>query len=311
MSAESPSIDAVAERRNLRLSYTPSPALKLRVARDEAELAAAFRLVHDAYVRIGAMTPYTSGMRILPHHALPTTTVLVATWDDEVVGTASLVSDGALGLPLDPSYDVGPLRRQGLRLIEAGSLAVAPTFRNHRGEIFLLLLKAVFSHGRDLAGGDTMVFTVHPRWSRLYHALLPVVPLGPREAIAYDLALGQPTVAFCLDLRNLHERTAAIFHGAPPERNFHQYLTSPLPSIESPRPSAGPGCDSAVARALRSGLFDGVLAELDDAGRARVRRAHEAQPLASPRSGRARPGRRPVAPLAAQRRTGGDEARDP
>src|SRR6185437_15901629 len=74
-------------RKSIRLDWEPSSHLKLRLARTQEELTAAFTLLHDCYVRSGFMHPQPSGMRVTKYHALPATSTLIALWDDEVVGT--------------------------------------------------------------------------------------------------------------------------------------------------------------------------------------------------------------------------------
>ena len=52
----------------------PNERLVLKIAESREELEACFKLLHDAYVSSGFMTPDPSGMRVTIYHALPTTT---------------------------------------------------------------------------------------------------------------------------------------------------------------------------------------------------------------------------------------------
>ena len=69
----------------------PNERLVLKIAESREELEACFKLLHDAYVSSGFMTPDPSGMRVTIYHALPTTTTLCAKIGDQVVGTLSLI----------------------------------------------------------------------------------------------------------------------------------------------------------------------------------------------------------------------------
>ena len=73
----------------------PNERLVLKIAESREELEACFKLLHDAYVSSGFMTPDPSGMRVTIYHALPTTTTLCATIGDQVVGTLSLIRESA------------------------------------------------------------------------------------------------------------------------------------------------------------------------------------------------------------------------
>ena len=79
---------------------SPNKRLVLKIAETKEELEACFKLLHDAYVSSGFMTPDPSGMRVTIYHALPTTTTLCAKFDDQVVGTLSLIRESAIGFPL-------------------------------------------------------------------------------------------------------------------------------------------------------------------------------------------------------------------
>ena len=56
----------------------PNKRLVLKIAETQEELEACFKLLHDAYVSSGFMTPDPSGMRVTIYHALPSTTTLCA-----------------------------------------------------------------------------------------------------------------------------------------------------------------------------------------------------------------------------------------
>ena len=93
------------------------------------DLEACFTLLHNAYVASGFMAPHPSGIRVTPHHALPTTTTLCAKVDGKVVGTLSLVREGVFGLPMQSVFDIGSVRSRPGQITEISSLAVHPDWR--------------------------------------------------------------------------------------------------------------------------------------------------------------------------------------
>ena len=100
--------------RNLvKCDATPPARLTLKLAETQEELEACFKLLHDAYVSAGFMTPDESGMRVTIYHALPTTTTLLAKYDDRVVGTLSLIRESPLGFPLQKIFDIEAIRQAG------------------------------------------------------------------------------------------------------------------------------------------------------------------------------------------------------
>src|SRR5512133_529870 len=114
---------------------SPSPRLVLKIAETQEELEGCFAVLHDAYVDSGFMKPDPSGMRVTIYHALPTTTMLCAKYDDQVVGTVSLIRESALGVPLQAIYDLGSLRLKEGQIAEVSALAVHREFRRTGGSI--------------------------------------------------------------------------------------------------------------------------------------------------------------------------------
>ena len=87
-------------RDKTRVEVAPPAKLVLKVAETQEELEACFRLLHDAYVDVGFMTPDPSGLRATIYHALPTTTTLLARYDGRIVGTISLIRESPMGFPM-------------------------------------------------------------------------------------------------------------------------------------------------------------------------------------------------------------------
>ena len=107
----------------------PDARLELKIAETQQELEDCFRLLHDAYVSSGFMTPDPSGMRVTQYHALPTTTTLCAKYDGRIVVTISMIREGVFGFPLQAIFDLEPVRVKGGNIAEISALAVHPEFR--------------------------------------------------------------------------------------------------------------------------------------------------------------------------------------
>lgn len=112
---------------------SPNKRLVLKIAETKEELEACFKLLHDAYVSSGFMTPDPSGMRVTIYHALPTTTTLCAKFDDQVVGTLSLIRESAIGFPLQRIFDLTGVREKEGNIAEVSALAVHPRYRRTGG----------------------------------------------------------------------------------------------------------------------------------------------------------------------------------
>ena len=76
----------------------------MRVSETRGERESAFRLVHRAYREAGLTEDNPMQMRVMKHHLLDTTDVLVAKRNEDVCFTVSLVRDGLCGLPAESLF---------------------------------------------------------------------------------------------------------------------------------------------------------------------------------------------------------------
>jgi hypothetical protein len=182
-----------------------------KVADNQHDRSAAFRLVHDAYVDAGLMCRNVSQMRVMPHHLLATTAVFVALDNDRVIATLSLVGDGRLGLPMESVYarEVSDIRQPDCWLGEVSALASAPASTAAVGldvVVGLMRLMAQFSRRHGL---DHLLVAVHPRHARFYERCLGFRPFGSEKA--YPSVCDHPAVALHLDLSRLEEDPPATY----------------------------------------------------------------------------------------------------
>jgi hypothetical protein len=176
----------------------PRAQVRFRTARTRATFSQAFSLVYYNYVEAGLIEPNQAQVRVLPHHALPTTDVLVAQVRDEVFGTATLIRDGRYGLPLESIYtsEVENYRNEGLRLAEVSCLADRRRRTNYSSLIDLMHFTIQCAIAR---GVDQLLIAVHPRHVKFYVRLLGFnVFAGLRN---YAAVCDNPAIGLSLDLR--------------------------------------------------------------------------------------------------------------
>lgn len=169
-------------REKARIYETPLDRYHVRLARSADELEHAFTLLHDAYVQKGLKAPDNRTMHITPQHVLTESLVFVAYDADEAIGTITITRDSPAGLPLDKDYpdEIADLRRQGARLAEVGSLAVARRRRYTR--INVLLGMTAQWVARQLLRATHLVIGVNPSSEGYYRAVFDFQRLGPPRA---------------------------------------------------------------------------------------------------------------------------------
>ena len=213
----------------------PNERLVLKIAESREELEACFKLLHDAYVSSGFMTPDPSGMRVTIYHALPTTTTLCAKIGDQVVGTLSLIRESAIGFPLQRIFDLTDIREKEGQIAEVSALAVHPRYRRTGGTILFPLMKFMYEYCTTFFDTRHLVIAVNPRHIEMYESLLFFKRLTANVVENYDFVNGAPAVGAALDLKHAPDVMRKAYASKPPNRNLHRYFCeTKLPNIQIP-----------------------------------------------------------------------------
>ncbi|MFP4053033.1 MAG: N-acyl amino acid synthase FeeM domain-containing protein [Phycisphaerae bacterium] len=190
------------------------------ITRDE--LVSALELVHDCCVRRGQMHSHPSGIRILPHFALPGTRTWVLQVEDVPVSTVSMFPDTPLGLPGDAPFGkaLEKLRSQGRRIAEAGMLADRRTSHMRTMPAVLRIMPLVYEEART-GEVDALIITCPQQHEAFYRKLVGFERVGsPRP---YPSVLDSPSVLLKLDL-------TAPTPSRARNRKLMQILRDPVPT---------------------------------------------------------------------------------
>jgi hypothetical protein len=156
--------------------------INYRIASTREEREAAFRLVYASYLRGGLGDINRYQMRVTPYHLLPTTETFIAEYQGTVIFTMSLVTDGALGLPMESLYgdEIADLRRQGLKVGEISCLADRRASMSRFFPVFLRTSRVMtqYAHRQGL---DAVLATVRPKHARFYRRCFDFKVLGGQK----------------------------------------------------------------------------------------------------------------------------------
>lgn len=214
---------------------SPDKRLELKIADSKEELAACFRILHDAYVASGFMKPDPSGMRVTIYHALPTTTTLCAKFDGEVVGTISIIREGVFGFPLQSIFDLSGVRAKEGNIAEISALAIHPSFRKTGGAILFPLMKFMYEYCTEFFDTRHLVIAVNPNKIELYESLLFFERLQERVVNNYDFANGAPAVGATLDLHLAPGVFKKAYGRRRDQKNLYKYFVDTrLSNIRQP-----------------------------------------------------------------------------
>lgn len=212
-------------RRGLRVTRYLPQELSFKVADTKDELEAAYRILHDAYVDCGYTEKTPSGMRLVKHFALPTTTTLVAKWKDQVVGTVSVIRHTPLGLPIQSIFSLDEVLAPGKAIAEVSALAIDKNFRQRQGTIFLPLCRFFYEYSTQYMGIDRVVIAVNPTWSDFYEGLLCFRRLENKVVAKYNFANGAPAIGLWADLQELKDFLEKHYDHLPDRSNLFSYFT--------------------------------------------------------------------------------------
>jgi ribosomal protein S18 acetylase RimI-like enzyme len=189
--------------RRAGLFGTDTKGAVIRRAVSAEELAAAYHLVHDAFVERGYIQPQPSGLRLRVTEALPETATFIAVAGSQVVGVQGLAVDSEeFGLPSDGAFqgEIDSLRIGGRRVCEATNQAIAPDFRSTA--VPTELMRCMFAHALAI-GCDELITTVSPGHARFFE-LLGFKQISPIRS--YSKELDDPVVVMSVNIYDLVER---------------------------------------------------------------------------------------------------------
>jgi len=191
--------------------------IEYRVARSRDELAQAFHLVYEEYLKQGYIHEHPSKMRLSLHNLVPETTTFIAKVDSTVVATATVIPDSPLGLPMDELYreELAGLRDSGERLCEVSMLAhssdllsdkVPLMFNAKKMFLIFFLFKHVFDYAVQEEALDYICITVNPKHSAIYDSLL--FKNLDDQVKYYGKVNGAPAIAKVLNLSTIEQESA-------------------------------------------------------------------------------------------------------
>lgn len=156
------------------------PPHTVRRATSAADLAAAYHLVHDEYVRAGYILASPTGIRERSAETAGNMVTFIAEADDRLVGIVSVVQDSvAYGLPSDHAFgdELATLRTQGT-VAEVTNLVIVPG--SDRRILFGLTSECL---AQVIEWGCAKVFVaISPKHARFWQRAFAFEPVGaPRS----------------------------------------------------------------------------------------------------------------------------------
>lgn len=220
-------------RRSIKLPQSLPENLEFKIAETTNELEAAFRLVYESYLPLGYCEPNPHQMRATIHHALASTTTLLALDHGKVVGTLSVIRDNRFGLPLEKVFDMRSLRKNSDRIAEITSMVIDKNYRREKGgQILFPLLRLMYEYSTTCFGVRHLVVTIHPKDAYFYESLLLFKKVQGTGIKDY---LGAPAITLHLDLQEALQDYQMTYSRRNSDTNlFHFFVQKKFINIQMP-----------------------------------------------------------------------------
>ncbi len=212
-------------RSMLALPLSLPKELHFEIATTEEQYLGALRILQECYLEKGYATANESKIRMTPYHLIPTTTVLLAYWKNEIVGTVSLIRDNSLGLPLEKIFDLSDLRKENGVLCEISSLAIKKEFRGKDGQVFFPFMRYMWNLSYHFLDIDYFVIAVNPSMYELYESIYLFENLKRKSVVSnYDFANNNPAVGQYIHLKSSFEKFDSVYRNNNIKSNFGYYM---------------------------------------------------------------------------------------
>lgn len=227
-------------RQKLKLPTEFPFDLRVRLARSKEDFDEVFSLLE------GKLTKY---------HALPSTSTLVITSDEQIIGTVGLIRSNSFGTPVDAHPDVAFLKESGARLVTITSFAMIPEFEPRA---LLPFFKGIFDYCVTSFGCEVLsVLAPNKKDLEFYESVLLFERLASH-------AVGCVAILKMNKFRELYTRA---YEKRIPQQNLARFLEMETKNVELPSRAFNKLSDPVLTPALMRDLFTertDVFANLSD-----------------------------------------------
>lgn len=157
-------------RNSISIDESQLEGIEIRVASNKNEVNQAFKLLYESYHANGLMDRKDHELRVTKYHCLPTSIIIVAIYNGEVIGTVTHVLDSQLGLPSEGAVDISSFRKRGKRIAEISALAIKKEFRRSHSLMFSLT-RYMYHYATKYAGVNHWIIGVRSNVATYYQAL--------------------------------------------------------------------------------------------------------------------------------------------
>lgn len=209
-------------RNSVDIDESKISGIEIRVAKNQNEINQAFKLLYDSYVTSGLMDVKDHEIRVTKYHCLPTSIIIVALLDGEVIGTITHILDSQLGLPSDSAVDLSSFRKNGKRISEVSALAINKKYR--RSQVILYaMIRYMYFYASIYAGVDYFIIGVRSNVASYYEALFFYKRFKTKK-IAHQFVKNSPSYFLYAKVDDLEKLFLKHYSKKPANKNLYNFF---------------------------------------------------------------------------------------
>jgi hypothetical protein len=212
-------------RAKFDIRYDLSADYVLKQAESQDEIQSALNIVHDAYTRLGYIDEHPERVHFNAFICLPTTTILIVKFKDEVVGTMSIVADSGIGLPSEITWDLQQIRSETMKIGEVSALAIKRSHKTSRGHLLLMLCKLMYEFGTQILDLDGVVIAATVEAEPFYTDLLLFKKVVAKTGQRHMAVKGNSSTCCFVNFKKVRADYLSIYGNKRRDKNLYHFFT--------------------------------------------------------------------------------------
>lgn len=222
-------------RSQFEISYELPPEYVFCQAETQDEIEEALKIIHESYSHLGYIDPRPEQVHFNSFLCLPTTTILILKYKEEVIGTMSIVQDSPFGLPSEATWNLDHLKASKKRIAEVSALTIKKGHKNSKGHLLLTLCKLMYEFNLKTLKLDGVVMAATLEVEPFYSDILLFKKVVPKTGQEHKAVKGNKSTCCFLDFNEAKPEFISEYGSKEKHKNLYHFFAEFIsPNIRLP-----------------------------------------------------------------------------